>query len=145
MKKRILIVDDNASLIIALQMMLEDGGFEVVTAGNGNEGYSAYLQASPDLVITDMHMPGKSGPELMKSIRQHDPEVEAIYMSGDWSPYQPFLDEEKKNRETIFLRKPFSLFELMRTVKVRLNGEKIEAALSPARSYTSGAPPLELR
>ncbi len=147
MRKRILIVDDNASLLVALQMMLEDGGFEVVKAYNGNEGYSAYLAASPDLVITDMHMPEKSGPELMNSIRQHDPDAKAIYMSGDWSEFQVFLDEEKKKRETIFLRKPFSLFDLMRIVRVRLNGGRTESALSPARTYnqSSGRAALELR
>jgi len=135
MARKILIVDDNASIIVALQMVLEDGGFEVVTASNGNDGYSTYLETSPDLVITDMHMPGKTGPELMSSIRNHDPDAKAIYMSGDWSHFQPFLDEEKEKQETIFLRKPFSLLELMQIVKVQLNGERKKAPLFPARTY----------
>ncbi len=139
MMRRILIVDDNASLAITLaitlQMVLQDDGFEVVTANNGNDGYSAYLQANPDLVITDMHMPGKSGPELMKNIRQHDPDAKAIYMSGDWSQFQVFLDEEKKRRKTIFLRKPFSLPELMQGVKVQLASEGKDTSVSAASRY----------
>ncbi len=80
---KILIVDDNEDLAFTLQMMLEDEGYEVRSAKDGQDGYWAYLEFKPDLVITDIQMPGENGLELMEHIRTHNPMVRTIYMSGD--------------------------------------------------------------
>jgi DNA-binding response OmpR family regulator len=47
-----------------LQELLEIEGYRVTMAGDGNDGYSAYLDFKPDLVITDIQMPGRNGFEL---------------------------------------------------------------------------------
>jgi DNA-binding NtrC family response regulator len=112
-KMRILIVDDNQELASAIQIMLEDEGYEVRLANDGQDGYGVFLEFKPDLVITDIQMPGENGLELMEHIRMHDPMVRTIYMSGDlisfWSP----LEEEKKRYPVSLLEKPFSKGELM--------------------------------
>jgi len=110
---KILIVDDNQYLVFLLKWMLENEGHEVRSANNGMDGYSAYLLFNPDLILTDIQMPGKNGLELIKEIRRHDPEVRAIYMSGDFSEYWSPLEEEKENYHVGILEKPFSKHQLM--------------------------------
>ncbi len=111
---KILIVDDDYSLANLIQLILEEEGYEVRSAGNGQEGYSAYLHFKPDVVITDLHMPEKNGLELMESIRRLDPKVKTIYMSGDPWMFRRRLEEEKTGHAASLLQKPFSKGELMR-------------------------------
>ena len=118
---KVLVVDDNISLTAILEQMLVEEGFEVNAAADGEEGYLAYLLSRPDVILTDIHMPGKNGLELMKHIRMHDPEARAIYMSGDWGSFQSAIEEEQKKFCTRFLRKPFSGPELMRLLSECLN------------------------
>jgi len=110
---RILIVDDNQELASALQMMLEDEGFEVRSAKDGHDGYWAYLDFNPDLILTDIQMPGENGLELMEHIRAHNPMVRTIYMSGDLDSFWSPLEEETKRYPVSLLEKPFSKGELM--------------------------------
>jgi len=111
---KILVVDDNEDLASILQLILEDEGYEVMLAKNGREGYLIYLLFKPDLVITDIQMPGKNGLQLMETIRVHNPTVKTIYMSGDLAEYFLTLEEEKTRYPVSFLEKPFSKVELMK-------------------------------
>jgi len=110
---KILIVDDNQDLAFLIKMMLEDEGYEVKSAKDGQDGYSTYLLFHPDLVLTDIQMPEKNGLELMEYIRSHNPAVRTIYMSGDLSRYWISLEEEKKKYHVGVLEKPFSREELI--------------------------------
>ena len=110
---KILVVDDNQDLAFVLKMILEDAGYEVKAAADGRKGYSAYLSFKPDLVITDIQMPERSGMELMEDIRIHNPGVGTIYMSGDLQRYLSFLEAEREKYQVGFLEKPFSKIELM--------------------------------
>ncbi len=116
MATKVLIVDDNVYLNHLLQIMLADEGYEVDAARYAGEGYSAFLRKRPDVILTDIHMPGGTGLEMMKKIRRHDPEVRAIYMSGDWERLQSAMEEEKPQPFVKFLRKPFFQQELMRVL-----------------------------
>ena len=121
MTTKVLVVDDNISLTAIIQQILVDEGFEVNAAADGQEGYLAYLLNRPDVILTDIHMPGENGMELMKHIRMHDQKARAIYMSGDWESFQSAIEEEQKKFCTRFLRKPFSGAELMRLLSECLN------------------------
>jgi two-component system, NtrC family, response regulator AtoC len=77
---RILVVDDNPTFAWCLRIMLEDEGCEVKSAKDSHEGYGAYLEFNPDVVLTDIQMPGESGLKLMEHIRTHDPMVKTIYI-----------------------------------------------------------------
>lgn len=113
---RILIVDDNVYLLQLLRGMLEDEGFEVATACHAEDGYAAYLRNRPEMILTDIHMPGGSGLEMVARIRRRDPYIPAIYMSGDWAKLQTVLEEEKRKWLVRSLRKPFSQNELMKVL-----------------------------
>lgn len=110
---KVLVVDDNHLLAVTIQEVLEDCGHEVMSAKDGVEGYSTYLQFKPDIVITDIQMPRKNGLEMMGNIRTHEPMIRTIYMSGDIDFYKAFLSEEKQRYPVSYFEKPFS-FESLR-------------------------------
>jgi len=114
MATKILVVEDNISISCVVQQMLADKGFEVSAAADAQEGYLAFLNDRPDVILTDIQMPGENGLELMKRIRIHEPAVRAIYMSGDWISFKSAIEEEERKFRTRFLRKPFSEEELMK-------------------------------
>ncbi len=121
MPARILIVDDNVYLSHLLQSMLGEEGYEVDTARYAQEGYSAYLRNRPDVILTDIHMPGGSGIDMIERVRRHDPFVRAIYMSGDWPRLQAVMEEEKGKSFVRSLRKPFYRNELMKVLAEALS------------------------
>ena len=135
MTPKVLIVDDNVYLNHLLQGLLADEGYEVDAARYAGEGYSAYLRKRPDVILTDIHMPGGSGLEMMTQIRRHDPEVRAIYMSGDWERLQSAMKEEKTKPFVKSLRKPFFQQELMRVLfEVLPMGRRLEPGGCPSPS-----------
>ncbi|MGJ5820675.1 sigma-54-dependent transcriptional regulator [Paludibaculum fermentans] len=80
--KRILIVDDEESLRRVTQLRLQQAGYEAATAADGDEAL-AFLQRHPqDLVLTDLRMPGMSGLDLLKRIRQDFPEIIVIVVTA---------------------------------------------------------------
>ena len=71
-KGRIVYVDDDLELTRLLQISLEDEGYEVLVANEGEEGLGTILEAQPDLVILDVMMPGLTGWELAKYLRERE-------------------------------------------------------------------------
>lgn len=67
--KRILVVDDEAHILHVLSLKLANAGFEVLTAGDGEEGMEVAVQEQPDLLITDYQMPFMTGLELCQRLR----------------------------------------------------------------------------
>jgi CheY-like chemotaxis protein len=110
---RVLVVDDDQAVASVIQLMLEFEGYESRLALNGPEGYLIYLQFLPDLVITDIQMPGENGLELMNHIREHDPMIKTIYMSGNLNQFYSLLEEERTKYPIKFLEKPFSRKDLI--------------------------------
>ena len=109
---KVLVVDDNRDMSTVIRAMMENKNHRVMTAEDGENGYSAYLQFKPDLVLTDIQMPRKNGFELMTKIRRHNPSVMAIYMTGDPGRFSLKLKEEQNRHQVDFICKPFSIAEL---------------------------------
>ncbi|MBU1052420.1 MAG: response regulator [Proteobacteria bacterium] len=116
-RTKVLIVDDDERIAnlakIILDNMFEKGAvYNIKTAINGEEGYMVSLDFKPDIILTDIQMPGKNGIEMVRAIRQHSPEVKTIYMSGEWTKFQTPLQEEHTMHQACFLKKPFVISEL---------------------------------
>ena len=109
---KVLVVDDNKAMTTIVGMMMEKKNHRVITANDVESGYAAYLQFEPDLVLTDIQMPGKNGFELMTKIRSHDPSIMAIYMTGNPGRFLLQLKEEQNRHPVDFICKPFSIAEL---------------------------------
>jgi serine phosphatase RsbU (regulator of sigma subunit) len=79
---RILIIDDEPELRTSIHTYLEDSGFEVLEAQNGQEGISLFRAQKPDCVITDLQMPNGSGLAVLETIRQEFPDTPILVLSG---------------------------------------------------------------
>ena len=109
---KVLVVDDNKIMTTVLRMMIEKKNHQVITANDGEDGYAAYLQFRPDMVLTDIQMPRINGFELVTKIRKHNPSVMAVYMTGDPDRFLTRLEEEHYNHQVDYIFKPFSVAEL---------------------------------
>lgn len=67
---KILVIDDDRGVIILLQRCLEEKGFEVVTAPDGQEGLKKVRQENPDLIILDVEMPRMNGYTFMNALKK---------------------------------------------------------------------------
>ena len=90
--KRILVVDDEESIRLLYQEELQDRGYEVILAGDAEEAISKFAETSPHLVILDIKMPGRSGIDAMKTIRDQSRDVPIILSTA--------YGEYKQNFET---------------------------------------------
>jgi CheY-like chemotaxis protein len=79
---RILLVDDNKLGLIARRSVLEDLGYRITTAGEGQEAFERMTREKFDLIITDYKMPRMNGLELIRKAREHAAGVPIILISG---------------------------------------------------------------
>ena len=80
--QRILVVDDDESLRRITQMQLEEAGYQVLTASNGDQGLTLIDEEAPALVITDLKMPGLSGLDLLRKTLAAHPETTVIVITA---------------------------------------------------------------
>ena len=79
---RVLIVDDDSSMRYSLTRMLEGQGMGVATAKNGTEALEQFRAEAPDLVVMDIKMPGQSGLDVLRQIKEKDPKALVILMTA---------------------------------------------------------------
>ncbi len=111
--KTILVIDDEVILAEMLQALLEDEGYQVVTARNGREGLERLAEHHPDLILCDVMMPLLDGRELCRQV-QARPEygsMPIILMSA--ASAAAGLDD---CQYAAFLSKPFDLDDLLNTI-----------------------------
>src|SRR3712207_4014407 len=70
MPKKVLIIDDDASLQTVLEIALQQAGFDVVLAGNGEEGIAQLAAERPDAVVSDLMMPQMDGVQFVREIHE---------------------------------------------------------------------------
>jgi DNA-binding NtrC family response regulator len=108
---RVLIIDDERSILDTVQVLLRGEGFDVVTAQKPAEALDRLGEIAPDMVLTDIRMPGMSGLEVLASIRAFDPEVPVILMTAQAS-LQTAMQAVNEGA-FYYLQKPFSNAELV--------------------------------
>jgi two-component system alkaline phosphatase synthesis response regulator PhoP len=69
--KLVLVVEDEPDVRLFLQTVLEDGGFRVITAGDGDEAWQLIQERRPDFISLDLVLPKKSGHKLLRVLQQH--------------------------------------------------------------------------
>jgi len=116
-RSRILVVDDETQIARVLKTALNSQGYEVKTAGDGESALNLATDWIPDLVVTDLSMPGMTGIELCRSVRERS-HVPIIVLS--------VRGEEKTKIEALdagaddYVTKPFSVSELLARVRANL-------------------------
>jgi signal transduction histidine kinase len=82
MADTILLVDDEEGIRKVLGISLADAGYNVLTAGSGEDALSTFRECRPPVVLTDIKMPGMDGIELLKAIKRESPDTEVIMITG---------------------------------------------------------------
>ena len=114
---RILIIDDDADIRRLLKGALEKNKHEIFEAANGVEGIRRWREANPDLVITDLVMPGKDGLDTLFEMVSVDPRVKVIAMTGgNWREAVDRLHDARLFGAVRTVAKPFTLSEMLRVV-----------------------------
>jgi DNA-binding NtrC family response regulator len=116
-----LVVDDDDPVRVMLARLLRTQGYEVHQAANAREARKAIEASRPDLVISDIVMPGESGIELRRAIAQHWPGLPVILISG-YSAEGP-AEFAARTANTTFVQKPFAADQLLSLVEQVLAGE----------------------
>ena len=81
-RRKVLVIDDDASLRRVMEMQLEEIGCDVLAAASGKEALGVLEEVIPDLVITDLRIPGMSGMDILKSLRTDHPELTVIMVTA---------------------------------------------------------------
>ena len=118
----ILVIDDEKSQREILRDILADAGYSVVIAQNGDEGLEYATCGNFDLILTDLKMPGKDGLDVLKSVRDFNPEIQVIIMTAFGTI--PGAVNAIKGGAFDYLTKPFKKEELLHVV--RRAGERNE-------------------
>jgi CheY-like chemotaxis protein len=119
---RILVVDDDTAVRMAIKLVLEDEGHEIILADNGRAGIAAADEDHFDLVICDIFMPGMDGIEAITALHKNNPQMPVIAMSGfmfrdSQHPAPDYLSLSTKLGAAYSLRKPFRPNELLKAVR----------------------------
>jgi signal transduction histidine kinase len=104
MDKQILLVDDEPGILKVLGISLADRGYGVLTAENGEDALRIFRDARPDLVLTDIKMPGMDGIELLKSMKEASPDAEVIMITGHGD--MELAIQSLKHEASDFITKP---------------------------------------
>jgi CheY-like chemotaxis protein len=116
--KTILVADDEYAVVEALRALLEDEGYAVTTAANGQEALEALDSGpSPDLLLLDVMMPRLDGRQVLRELRAR-PDRRALPVIMMSAASQPLSPEELG--DAVFLSKPFDLKRLLRTIEALL-------------------------
>lgn len=119
---RILVVDDDAPLLTFLEHALAEFGAEVVTAQRGDEGIQLYREGSFDLAFVDYMMPEMNGVEVLKQIKEIDPDAMVIMMTGNASISSAV--EAMKLGAVDYLTKPLDLEHLSVVFQKTVNSKR---------------------
>lgn len=121
MKRTILLVDDDESVLKTISPMLQDAGFAVIPANTARAGLDQLKETTVDLIITDIVMPEMEGIEFIRHLKTKFPPVPIIAISGGWRTSEvDFLAFAKKLGANTVLEKPFGRKELLEAVNTAL-------------------------
>jgi two-component system NtrC family response regulator len=135
----ILVVDDEKNYLLVLSAVLEDEGYEVLTANSGHEALEIQKSSDLDLILTDMKMPAMDGLELLENVKASDPDLPVIMMTAHGTidkaveamqkgAYSYILKPFDNERLTIYVKKAVALFQVVKENR-RLR-ETVEAQYS---------------
>ena len=115
---KILVVDDSKLTRMILVNTLQEGGFTVIQAENAKEGLELFKKENPDLVLTDLIMPGIDGIQMAQDIRKRNPKVPIILNSVEFNKEVKLRSQKVGINDYLF--KDFEKKELIKKVKALL-------------------------
>jgi UDP-3-O-acyl N-acetylglucosamine deacetylase len=138
MGKKVLIVDDDERVVQSIAGVLEDEGFQVITAKSGEEAIGIFEQKRPDVTLLDIWMPGMDGIEVLKRLKWMAPDCQAIMISGH-ATISTAMTAVKLGAFD-FIEKPLSLDVLLMTIRRALDRQKQKEDATPGELLSRGFP-----
>jgi CheY-like chemotaxis protein len=128
MAKKILVVDDEPDMLTFLCTLLEDNGYETVTAVDGEEALQKVASENPDLITLDLLMPNKTGIKMYRELRKEEAtkSIPVVMVTGFGQQDVPSMDfKEWIKKRAIkapeaYIEKPVNVEELLNAVKKAL-------------------------
>lgn len=118
--QKALLIEDEDDVRETIHHMLSSAGFEVITARDGRDGIAKFRLEKPDVIITDILMPGKEGIETIMEIRRENTEVPIVAISGGGQHLKDLLDNMLESAKllgaTCSISKPFRRNEFLKVV-----------------------------
>jgi two-component system, cell cycle sensor histidine kinase and response regulator CckA len=105
-RPRVLLVEDQDGVRELLTTVLQRNGFDVVSAASGEAAVDRASETSFDILLTDVVLPGMTGPDVARRIRQQAPRIQVLFMSGYTG--DTVLDTAEFGGEASFIQKPFA-------------------------------------
>jgi CheY-like chemotaxis protein len=115
----ILIVDDNRDGLLVRRSLLEEVGYRVQIAANGDDALKSYEAQRFDVVVTDYKMPRMNGVELIQRIRVLNPNARVVLLSGFVDPLG--LNEDNTGADIVLSKSSSEAAQLVRSVKRLVN------------------------
>ncbi len=121
MVKKVLIVDDEANVVISLELLMEQAGYEIRVARNGQEAMAQVAVFEPDLILLDVMMPSVNGFEVCRRIRQNRAwqNIKIVMLTAKGREAE--VTKGLALGADAYIIKPFSTKELMAEVRQILN------------------------
>lgn len=132
--KKVLVVDDESSIVTLLKYNLEEAGFEVITASDGREGLNLAINNHPDVIVLDWMLPYMEGMEICKELRMKKIQTPIIMLTAKDEEFDKVLGLELGADD--YMTKPFSPREVTARVKamIRRSSMSSEAQNSGSKS-----------
>lgn len=120
-QQRILIVEDDARLRVALTLKLKQEGYDVQLAADGEEGLTAAAAERPDLILLDLMMPKLNGRDMLHILRSHSwgRRIPVIVLTND-SSMRSVNATLKDNAPAYFIKSDISLKEIVEAIRYHL-------------------------
>ncbi len=132
--ERVLVIEDDPSIVAGLQLNLALEGYEVVAAADGESGLRLAEQQPPDLVVLDIMLPGMNGLEVLRRLRQRDPEVPVLILTARGDEADKVLGLQLGADD--YISKPFSLTELRARLNASLRRKRLRASGRPLAGFS---------
>jgi len=115
--RKVLVVDDEIHIVHVVAVKLRNNGFEVISAGNGEEGFKLAREEKPDIIIADLKMPVMAGLEMVEKLRgcEQTKDIPVIVLTARGFDIED--DRRRDLRISEYLSKPFSPKKLLKDVE----------------------------
>ncbi|WP_071396001.1 response regulator transcription factor [Bacillus tuaregi] len=131
MEKKVLVVDDEKSILTLIEYNLKQAGFKVITAMDGEEARNIALSDNPDLIVLDLMLPKMDGLEVCKELRQQKNFTPILMLTAKDDEFDKVLGLELGADD--YMTKPFSPREVVARVKAILRRTQIQMEASESK------------
>ena len=121
MKKKILVIEDEKELADLVKIRLQEHGYEVETAYDGEEGLAKIFSYEPDLIVLDLMLPKKGGLEVLKELRSSESSARSnpVIILSALKDMTTIMDAEKLGA-TDYMMKPYDSQALLELIKLHV-------------------------